>query len=92
MPRRWLGGFDLAVESTTLRSLTCDLHDQASAAVAALCAPGGVLVIAREPSPTDPAGPPWLLTETEVRGVAANGLELARLDTVSMNRGRPVDR
>ena len=88
LPQRCLSGFDLVVESTTLQCLPRDLHDQAAAAVASLCAPGGtVLVIARKPAPSDPAGPPWLLTETEVRRVAANGLELARLDTVSMNGG-----
>lgn len=88
LPECWLHGFDLVVESATLQCLPRDLHVQAAAAVASLCAPGGtVLVIARQPSPSDPPGPPWLLTETEVRQVATNGVELARLDVVSMNGG-----
>lgn len=87
-PTSWLRGFDLVVESTTLQCLTRDLHEQAAAAVAALCAPEGtVLVIARQPSPSDPDGPPWLLGETEVRQVAVNGVELVHLETVSMNGG-----
>lgn len=88
LPTCWLQGFDMVVESTTLQRLPPDLHEQAAAAVAALCAPGGtVLVIARQPSSSDPPGPPWLLAEPEVRCVAVNGVELARLDTVSMNGG-----
>lgn len=46
-----------------------------------------MLVIARQPSPSDPAGPPWLLGEQEVRHVAVNGVKLVRLDTVAMNGG-----
>lgn len=66
LPDFWLRGFDLVVESTTLQCLPPDLHNQAAAAVAALCAPEGtVLVIARQPAPADPPGPPWLLAETE---------------------------
>ena len=88
LPDFWLRGFDLVVESTTLQCLPPDLHDQAATAVATLCAPGGtVLVIARQPSPSDPPGPPWLLSETEVRRAASDGVELVRLDTVSMNGG-----
>lgn len=35
--------------------------------MAGLCAEGGtVVVIARQPGPSDPAGPPWLLSEDEV--------------------------
>ena len=86
-PASWQA-FDLVVESTTLQCLPPDLHEQAAAAVAALCAPGGtVVVIARQPAPSDPPGPPWLLTETEVRCVAVSGVELVRLDTVRMNGG-----
>ena len=89
LPSSWLQGFDLVVESTTLQCLPPDLRDQATAAVASLCAPEGtVLVIARRPSPTDPPGPPWLLAETEVRQVASDGVELVRLDTMNMNGGR----
>ncbi|MFT4166176.1 MAG: methyltransferase domain-containing protein [Microlunatus sp.] len=88
LPNSWLRGFDLVVESTTLQCLPPDLHNQAAAAVAALCAPGGtVLVIARQPSSSDPPAPPWLLSETEVGWVASDGVELVRLDTVSMNGG-----
>ena len=77
-PTRWLQGFDLVVESTTLQCLPPDLHEQAAAAVAGLCAPGGtVLVIARQPSPSDPPGPPWLLAEAEVRRVAVDSVELS---------------
>lgn len=87
-PIDWLQRFDLVVESTTLQCLPPELHVDAAAAVGALCAPGGtVLVIARQPSTCDPPGPPWLLTQAEVGCVAVNGVELVRLDTVSMNGG-----
>jgi len=87
-PESWLRGFDLVVESTTLQCLPRELHDRAAAAVADLCAPGGtVVVIARQPSAADPVGPPWLLSETEVRQVAAEGVELVRLETVDMRGG-----
>ena len=88
LPSSWLENFDLVVESTTLQCLPPDLHSEAAAAVAALCAPEGtVLVIARQPSAAHPPGPPWLLTETEVRRVASDGVALVRLDTVNMNGG-----
>ena len=91
LPTDWLQRFNLVVESTTLQCLPPELHADAAAAVAALCAPGGtVLVIARQPSTCDPPGPPWLLTQAEVGCVAVNGVELVRLDTVIMSGGSTV--
>lgn len=88
LPDRWLRSFDLVVESTTLQCLPPDYHRQAATAVGRLCASGGtVLVIARQPGPADPPGPPWLISDQDVRTVATDGLDLIQLDTVVMNGG-----
>lgn len=88
LPDRWLRSFDLVVESTTLQCLPPGYHLQAATGVGRLCASGGtVLVIARQPQPADPPGPPWLLSELDVRHVGTDGLELIRVDSVAMNGG-----
>lgn len=88
LPDRWLRSFDLVVESTTLQCLPPSYHRRAATEVGRLCAAGGtVLVIARQPQPADPPGPPWLLSEPDVRHVGTDGLELIGLDTVAMNGG-----
>lgn len=88
LPAEWLGAFDLVVECTTLQCLPPELHQRAAAGIASLCGPGGtVLVVARIPSADAPAGPPWLLTEAEVRQVATKGVELAHLSRVPMRGG-----
>ena len=88
LPKAWLRSFDLVVESTTLQCLPPNRHQQAAAGVGRLCATGGtVLVIARQPGSDDSAGPPWLLTDQEIRQVATDGVQLIRLDSVPMNGG-----
>lgn len=88
LPSAWRHAYDLVIECTTLQCLPPELHEQAAAGVASLCATGGtILVIARMPSADDPPGPPWLLSEAEVRGVAVGGVVLTGLERVPMRGG-----
>ncbi len=82
-PPSWLRGFDLVVESNTVQALPRDLRDRAIAAVGALVAPGGtLLVLGAVGSPGDGDGPPWPLTREEVEAFAAGGPPLASLEQV----------
>lgn len=88
LPARLVRIFDLVVECTTLQGIPAQFHQRAAAGIASLCAPGGTIVaIARTPGDDDPPGPPWLLTEREVRQVATGGVEVRRLDRVAMRGG-----
>lgn len=88
LPGEWRYAYDLVIECTTLQCLPPELHERAAAGVASLCTTGGtILVIARIPTADDPPGPPWLLSETEVRGIAVGGVVLTGLDRVPMNGG-----
>jgi len=74
-PPAWQEGFDLVVESNTVQALPRELRDRATAAVAALVAPGGtLLVLAAAASARGDDGPPWPLTRAEVAGFADGGL------------------
>jgi len=81
-PPDWDRAFALVVESITVQALPEALHAPASAAVAALVAPGGTLLVlsgAREPDePAD--GPPWPLTRAEVDAFATDGLRPVRVE------------
>lgn len=48
---------------------------------------GAVVVIARKATERDQQGPPWLLTEEEVRYFGVDGVELAVLETLPMEGG-----
>lgn len=88
LPSSLTGAFDLVVECTTLQSMPPRLHGRAAEGVAALCAPGGtVLVIARCPRDDDPSGPPWLLEESEVRRLATSDVRLTRMRRIAMRGG-----
>lgn len=88
LPTEWVRAFDLVVECTTLQCLPPQFHRQAAAGIGSLCAPGGaVLVVARAAAPDSPPGPPWLLTEAEVRQVAADGVEVVRVESAPLRGG-----
>ncbi|SDS62958.1 class I SAM-dependent methyltransferase [Microlunatus soli] len=88
LPADWDRHFDLVIECTTLQCLPPQLHREAAGGIASLCAPGGmILVVARVPTPDDPPGPPWLLTEDEVRDVATDGVDLINLARLPMRGG-----
>lgn len=74
-PAGWHHGFDLVVESNTVQALPRDLRPRASAAVSALVAPGGtLLVLAAAVATASPDGPPWPLTRDELALFAVDGL------------------
>ncbi len=83
LPPAWLAAYDLVFESMTVQSMPEDLHPAATAAVASLVAPGGTLLVvaagrdADEPVAT---GPPWPLTETEVRAFAQRHLAISGVE------------
>lgn len=88
LPTEWRHGFDLVIECTTLQCLPPELHKAAARGVSSLCAPGGViLVVARIPKAAEPPGPPWLLTEAEVKDIAVDGVRLVDVKKVPMRGG-----
>ena len=83
LPSAWRGAFDLVVEIYTVQALPAAVRPGAIAGIAGAVAPGGTLLIvasARDLDSPVPAGPPWPLTETEVRDFAADDLDLVALD------------
>lgn len=97
-PGRWRHRFDLVVEINTLQSLLPTQREAAFASIAELISRHGhLLVICRERA--EPAGeddgPPWALTEEELRGLAeASGLVTTSLDSFvdEENPAAPVSR
>lgn len=86
LPPDWARAFDLVVEVHTVQALPEPLRARATAAVAALVAPGGALVVvaaARDEGSAHPDGPPWPLTRREVDAFAAGGLVAVRVERVT---------
>jgi len=80
-PESWLRRFDLVVESNTVQALPRALRDRATAATAALVAPGGtLLVLAAKTDAPDAAGPPWPLTRAEIESFARDGLDVVSIE------------
>jgi SAM-dependent methyltransferase len=73
----YTGTFDLVVESYTLQAMPLELRERAIAAVAALVAPGGeVIVVCRGRGDDDPPGQmPWPLTPSDFLIFAREGIE-----------------
>jgi len=75
-PADWLGGFALVHETYNLQAMPpARLHD-AIAAVAALVAPGGLLLLMTRirPVDTEPEGPPWPLKADDLARFELEGL------------------
>jgi 2-polyprenyl-3-methyl-5-hydroxy-6-metoxy-1,4-benzoquinol methylase len=79
LPAEWLEAFDLVVEVQTIQSLPMAGRREAIEAIAATVAPGGrVLVRAHERAEgEEPDGPPWPLTQSELRIFSEIGLREA---------------
>lgn len=84
-PPEWRGAFDLVHECYTLQALPDALLDKAAHALAALVAPGGILlVIARaRDEGQEVAGPPWPLSPSRIEGLAVDGLRCETLEDIS---------
>lgn len=93
LPADLVGAFDLVLEVFTVQALPPVVREEAAAAVRSLLAPGGTLVaaqIAREPGESPDDGPPWLLDEAGMHGLAADDVVLGRLDRAPMPNGRTL--
>lgn len=84
LPPEWRGAFDLVQECYTLQALPDALLDEASRALAALVAPGGLLlVIARaRDEGQQVAGPPWPLSPSRIEALAVDGLRCETLEDI----------
>lgn len=89
LPDAWTGRFDLVHECYTIQSLRGDLRRRAFAAIAALVAPGGrLLVICRSRADgAVAAGPPWPLSPQELAGFEACGLKRDCAAPYTVTRG-----
>jgi len=76
LPDEWTGSFDLVHECYTIQALKHDFRKRAFAAIAALVAPGGsLLVICRSrPDDVEVDGPPWPLSRAELTAFEHHGL------------------
>jgi threonine dehydrogenase-like Zn-dependent dehydrogenase len=81
-PEEWRRAFDLVFESLTVQSMPPALHADAIAAVAAMVAPGGTLLVVSGAGDEDddPDGPPWPLTRAEIDAFATGGVEPVRIE------------
>jgi SAM-dependent methyltransferase len=82
LPVEWRGEFDFVVESMTVQSMPRDVRAAATAAVSALVAPGGVLLVIGSTLPPDvdlADGPPWRLTHAEIEAFGTNDIALQRI-------------
>ena len=86
----WQGKFDLVVESRTIQALPLSVRKEAIAAMAPLVALGGKLVVITRYRDTEaePDGPPWALSESELKQFQELGLqEMHREEFVDEGRG-----
>ena len=86
----WKGKFDLVVESRTIQALPLSVRKEAIAAMAPLVALGGKLVVITRYRDTEaePDGPPWALSESELKQFQELGLqEMHREEFVDEGRG-----
>jgi SAM-dependent methyltransferase len=88
VPRGWLGGFDLVVESMNVQALPEPPRADAIRDVAGLLAPGGTLLVIAFGADGTAAerdasvGPPWPLVRNELDAFAVDGIELIALERV----------
>jgi SAM-dependent methyltransferase len=83
-PASWRRRFDLVVESNNVQALPRELRDRATAAVAALVAPGGTLVVLGAVAGAGDAddGPPWPLDRAEVEAFAGDRLSVVSVEQI----------
>ena len=92
LPRGWLGGFDLVVESMNVQALPEPPRGDAIRGVTGLVAPGGTLVVIAFGSDGTAAerdaaaGPPWPLVRGEIDAFAGEGVDLVAVERVVSRR------
>jgi SAM-dependent methyltransferase len=88
LPDRYVRAFDLVVESYTVQSMPDPPRARAIAAVAAMVASGGLLlVIAAAGDVENPPGPPFPLTRREIDLFATDGVHLSELEDLVDDSG-----
>ena len=86
LPRGWLSGFDLVVESMNVQALPEPARGDAIRGVTGLVAPGGILVVIAFGSDGTAAerdaaaGPPWPLVRSEIDAFAGEGVDLVAVE------------
>ncbi|MCB1429506.1 MAG: class I SAM-dependent methyltransferase, partial [Nitratireductor sp.] len=87
-PSGWNGGFDLVHECYTLQAVPPAMLDRMTAAIAALLAPSGRLLVYTRirPDGSETSGPPWPLQESDAMGFASYGLQLVSRDSFELVR------
>lgn len=79
LPSNWRQAFDLVFEFRTIQALPLEVRQQAIEKVASLVAAQGTLLVAtylRPENETDPNGPPWPVTMTELAHFETLGLSV----------------
>ena len=93
LPEDWNDAFDLVHECYTLQALPPEMIGKTAAAIAALCKPGGTLLVFTRirPDGAGAEGPPWPLEETATRLFADLGFDLvAETRFENEKRGREI--
>jgi 2-polyprenyl-3-methyl-5-hydroxy-6-metoxy-1,4-benzoquinol methylase len=78
VPAQWHLAFDFVFECRTIQSLPVNLRSSVISSVASLVAPGGILLLITHIRDTEaePNGPPWALSELELKQFESLGLQL----------------
>lgn len=86
LPPEWLGAFDLVVEIFTVQALPRTHRPAATANVGRLVAPGGTLLVIGSKYEAEVPGPPWPLTREEVEAFAGEGLDVVKIEELTLWR------
>ena len=83
-PENWHQGFDMVFECYTIQALPLKVRSQTIEAIASLVTPGGkLLIITRlRATETEPDGPPWPLSWSELSHFQAIGFQEVQRDTL----------
>ncbi|MEH2025754.1 class I SAM-dependent methyltransferase [Nostoc sp.] len=77
IPPQWHLGFDFVFECRNIQSLPLNVRSSVISSVAFVVAPGGTLLLITRVRDTEvePSGPPWPLSDSELKQVESLGLQ-----------------
>src|SRR5579859_6548406 len=88
LPKKWERAFDLVVEVITVQALPDPPRRNAIVNVGRLVGEGGVLVVVEWATPPEggpiPPPPPWPLQRSEIELFAADGLDIATMELLTL--------